>query len=978
MTNQPLRIELFGALCLRKEDRAITRFQTRKTGALIAYLACFDRQLNRRDEIIEQLWPGEGPESSRNRLRMALTWLRKELASPLDTPDGLIVADRNVIYLNPALYTTDKAEYEAHIKAATQAETDAAQMKHLRAAAALYRGEMLPDYDEAWARSESDRLSDSCLAALRRLIKLLAEEREFDEAIDYARHAVNLDPLREESHRLLMRLYAAVGRPAAALRQYYELDDLLRERLNVTPDPVTRQLAEHITGRQQTRSAGYENGAGASDGANRAAGIGLAERPALPPLPRRMERRALYGAMPPSRTPMLGREDSLNAAREMLETPETRLVTLTGVGGCGKTRLALALAEQINQEYAGTVCFAQLGDLSAAQQIPAAIARALGIELKGRAPILDQVAAHLRQPTLLVLDNFEHLMQGGAMIVRSLLEKLPDLTCLVTSRQRLNLSCEYEYGVLPLPVPLLAGKTDRLLEFASVQLFLARARAVNPEFEITMENAADVAAICDRMDGLPLAIELAASWSSILTPAEILERLSTRFTLLVNSNHDIPARHSSLRAALDWSFALLEPDAQRFFARLCAFRGGWDLEAAQAVCEEPHTPHFLMQLRDRSLLLSENSGKKTRFSFLETVREYAAQCLGAEECAVSSRRHMGYFMALAEEAREGLRGQDAAAWHNRVGTEHDNFRAALQFALDNDAPQDALQIAACIATFWMTRGHLAEGFDWLQRSLQQAQGADSALRIRALMSAGNIAYERGDYEGARPLYTEALALRREIGDGRGVASCLNGLGNLAYETGDFRQAKHLLEEARDGFEQHDDLRGKAAALSNLANVLGHQAPGHEGDFARAYACHQEALGLFRAFADLPNIALTLNNMAYKLLNSADFAQARPLLEESLRIGRILESAESVARSVMGFVMLAANQDENERAARLLGAVHALREEFQGMLTRQAQDAYQTRCDQARRALGETAYRKFWQRGEVMRPEQIYACALETD
>ena len=988
MSNQPLRIELFGALCLRKEDRAITRFQTRKTGAMIAYLACFDRQLHRRDELIEQLWPGEEADSSRNRMRMALSWLRKELDSPLETPDGLIIADRSVVYLNPRLYTTDKADYEAHLKASTRAASEEEQITHLKAAAAVYRGELLPDHDEMWVRNERHRLADSCLMALRRLVKLLAEKREFDEAIEYARHAIHLDIYREESHRLLMRLYALVGRQAAALRQYYELDDLLREEFQTAPAAATRQLAEQITGRQTARTGlvavgangarggingGINPGAnGSSDPAPPSSGA-LGERPSLPALPRLRERRPLVRELPVARTPLFGRDESVTAVREMLDTPETRLITLTGAAGCGKTRLALAIAEQIHQDYVGTVCFVPLCDLSDPQQIPAAIARALNIELSGRAPILDQVANRLREPALLVLDNFEHLAQGGAMLLRALLEKVPELTCLVTSRQRLNLTCEYEYGVTPLPVPLLAGSPDRLLEFASVQLFLARARSANPEFEITAENAAEVAAICDRMDGLPLAIELAASLSSILTPDQILERLSTRFSLLVNNSQDIPARHTSLRAALDWSFALLEPQAQKFFAALAVFRGGCELEAAEAVSAEPNSPHYLKQLHERSLLQSENAGKKMRYSLLETVREYAAQCGDAVERAESSQRHAAYFLALAEQANDGLRGRDAAQWHTRLGQEHDNLRGALQWSLEKGNPQDALRIAASIWRFWVTRGHLAEGFDWLERAIGAAPDAAPDLRIRALMGAGNIAFERGEYEAARPLYSQALALRRQINDGRGIASCLNSLGNIAYEGGAFREAKQLFEQALEGFDTYEDAHGKACALSNLANVLG-----REGAFEAARERHQAALVLFRERADLHNIALTLNNMAYKILHCPDFYDARPMLEESLRIGRILESSESVARSVMGFVMLACQQEEYERAARLLGAVHTLREEFQGTLSQEAREDYQTYLARTKRAFGETTFQKLWDKGRLMRTEQVYACVLEAD
>ena len=991
MSDINLRIALFGTLSLQKGPHLITHFQTRKTGALLAHLAYYRDKLHRREELMEQLWPGDDLESSRNRLRIALTWLRKETGVSALTQEPILVADRSTVHLNPHFCSTDTFEFEQHLQCASGAPSEAEQLRHLKAAAELYRGELLPDFEEPWIRSERHRLADAYLMSLRRLVKLLAHAHQFDEAIDYARHAVKTDPYREESHRLLMRLYAAVGRPAAALRQYYELDDLLKEDFRSAPTSTTRELAEQITTRQQSRAVGsgmgHANGAQEHSG-HRSGGQGsdsgdigsgktalLAELPPpLPPMPLPLprERRPILGLLPNHQAPLCGREENIVAVREMLDTPETRLVTLTGVGGCGKTRLALAVAQRVHQEFGGIICFVSLTDLSDAQQIPSALAKALGLEPKGRTPLLNQVAASLRnQPALLVLDNFEHLAETGASLIRSLLDQAPNLSCLVTSRHRLNLTCEYEYGVRPLPVPLLSGTPERLLEFGSVQMFVDRARNAFPDFQFSADNAGTIAAICDRLDGIPLSIELAAAWAAVQTPEEILEQLNSRFALLVNQHRDAPGRHSSLRATLDWSFNLLEPEAQRFFMHLAAFRGGWTLESAQAVCETSHALETLMQLRDRSLLQCEATGPKMRFSLLETVREYAEQRLSDAEHGQMCHRHAAYFLELAEQADAGMRGGESVLWLKRVNLEHDNFRAALQFSLEREDATAALKISAALWRFWYTRGHLAEGFHWLERSLAACPDAEVGLRVRALMGAGNIAYERCEYEIARPLYEEALKLRRALHDVRGIASALNSLGNIAYDLNDYRTARTLFEESLVLYRQTDAANGKACVLSNLANISG-----HAGDYGTARTLHAEALTLFRETADLPNIALTLNNLADKVLQCADWESALPLLDEALRIGRILESNESLAYSLTGFATLALRQGEKERAARLFGTVHTLREDSEGVQHHISKQEFEQNCQLLRSALGETTFQKIWDKGRVMRIEQVAAFLAE--
>ena len=749
-----LQIQLFGGLVVPCADGAAARFETRRAASLLAFLAVNRKRSHPREELIEMLWPDEDADATRIRFRQVLTTLRRTLESACLDQTDLLVADRASVRLSPNV-STDVGQFEDALQAAARAASSETRLAALRRAVDLHGGELLPGYYDDWVLAERRRLEEDYLTALHRLTKALADAGQMEQALEYARKTVRQDPLREEGHADLIRLLAGAGRIADALRQFRELEQVLWKELRATPSADVQAMVESLRAAPTLVFAPAPVKAD-FEGSHAADEIPAARRdipyPAL-------------GGVPVRLTRFFGRRTEIETLSRILTEPlesdaSTRLLTLVGPGGSGKTRLALEVARRAAASFPGGVWFTPLADVDGAGLLVSAVADALRPGPPPDGELWNFCLARLGTGrALLILDSMEHLVDDGAQMVRALLEQAEGLTCLVTSRRRLNLGGEQDYAVPPLPVPDEFEPEDQALLTPSMQLFLDRAKQVSPQFALTRGNQATVAALCRRLEGIPLALELAAGWAGSLTPAQMLPRLSQRFQLLVSRRADMDARHRSLRATLEWSYSRLEPELQRCFAQLGVFRGGWTLDSAEAVCEEQRALDILSQLAQHSLLIAETQGEEIRFTMLETLREYALEQMPPEQYPTLGARHASWHQEFAEQAAPALTGPDQVRWLDRLESESENLRAALQWRNRDGARRTAadteagLALAGSLWRFWDVRGHHEEGLQWLETFLYGPNDAVTPARVRALEAAGCLALARKEFDRARPWLT---------------------------------------------------------------------------------------------------------------------------------------------------------------------------------------------------------------------------------
>ena len=654
----------------------------------------------------------------------------------------------------------------------------------------------------------------------------------------------------------------------------------------------------------------------------------------------------LAGALPVPATPLVGREREASTVEDLVVREGVRLVTLTGPGGVGKTRLVVEVARQLAPGFADGVRFVELAAVLSADLVAAAVTAGLGLSTSaGR--LLTDVQSYLRtRRLLLVLDNFEQVVDAAPLLAE-LLAAAPGLVVLVTSRVVLRLSGEHEFPVPPLPVPPAGSSPDpeELQQYAAVRLFVERAHAAAPDFELTSVNAVDVAAICRQLDGLPLAIELAAARIRLLPPSALLARLGQRFSLLTGGTRDLPERQRTLRNTLEWSYGLLPASEQALFARLGVFAGPFSLPAAEAVAAnspdhgqatalEP-VIDTLGTLVDSSLVRPENQDGEPRFSLLETIREYALECLTADGDWVQAHdRHAAYFQALAEPAAAELAGPGQLTWLDRLETEHDDLLAAMSWRADQGPPERALHLFWVTWKFWWLHGHTAQLARLVDDFAANSARLPPPQRTIALSAAGFILIANGDQAKAETLFGQSLPLYRQVSGKFGVVLNATGLGVLGYLAAlrrDYPRATDLLGKSQ-ALLRHvsdNDLTGydRLQHLMTIAlvdNFLG-QIRLSQGDNDAAARLFTDGLAVARRAQDRISLLISLYDLALSRQAQGDLAGAAGHLKEGLAIAAETGDETSAAYYLEGLAAVAGQQDNPQRAVRLLAAARSLLE-----------------------------------------------------
>jgi len=889
-----LEIRLLGRWEVTVGGAPVRGLQSRAEQRLLAWLALHAGVESDREMLAATFWPESAPDRALFYLRRGLSDLRRSLGAESAC---ILSPTSRTLALNRAGARVDVLEFDSAVARADH--------ESLKRAVGMYVGPLLPGWLDEWVLSERSSRERAYLDALERLAADAMEREREEEAVEWLQRAVREDQSRESAQRSLIMALAAIHDFAGMARAYRTFRLYMHDELNAAPAPETVELYQRLQARAREKT----------------------ERRPLQPVNRLV--------LPPTRnlptplSPLIGRESDIEDAHVCLRS--NRLVTLTGSGGVGKTRLSIALAERGEDDFPDGVWFVDLAPHGCETDVADPIATALCLREEQSGTALNRLVGHLRDLTLLIiLDNCEHVLDSAARAADTLLAQCQRVRILATSRQPLGLPGEACWRVpsLALPDPARspgASRSDEalkdravaILDSAAVRLFVDRARRASPGWLVSATDIEIIAAICRGLDGIPLAIELAASRVKSLSVEGILRRLDARLNLLTGGSRTL-ARHQTLRAALDWSHDLLNETEKALLSRLSVFSGGWTLEAAEVVCsgmgvEERDILDLLTSLCDKCLVIAEEKDHATRYRLLETVRQYAGGLmLESGQSETWRDRHLAHFLALVVEAELHLSGAEQTKWLEQLEREHDNLRAALQWPADGAGNRaDGLRMAGALWRFWEIRGHMTEGRAWLAGALSaEPEHAPDPARAKALHGAGCLAWQQGDQASAWALHEESLAIHRQLGDRSGIAGSLGGLGLIAAQRDDYASARALYEECLAIGRETGNRSGIAWSLSSLGEIAAGQ-----GDYTSARALFQQSLDIHREQGNRTWEAINLVCLGGVAIKLGEYAAAKDLNEQSLGIQRELGIRWGTASSLYNLGEVACRQGDYASAQR---------------------------------------------------------------
>lgn len=967
----PLKIFLLGTFRLERGGHTI-RLPTRQAKSLLAFLMLHPEQ-QPREKLASLFWGDSTDAQARNSLRTALKTLRKELG------DDLLLADRESVQLNPAIpFWVDAREFQiADFRLPIEGERAVSQSKISKRSGDpalfagqdpeskidLYRGELLAGFYDEWIPPERERLQGMYVEALLKRAESARAGGEYEKVIELAKKVLEVEGTNEQAHRHLMFCYFSLGEKVAALKRYQECIRALREELDVGPSPETVALYERI--KESAPEA---------------------------------KSTARLTNLPIPLTSFVGRQREVAEIERMLtdgdrwktedrkptrESPAAhpppsvfRLVTCTGAGGSGKTRLAIRAATDLVNEFADGVWWVELAPVADADLVPQAVATALGVREVPNQPVARTLSLWLEPRTiLLVLDNCEHLIGACARLAQELLSQCLNLKILATSREPLGLTAEYVWQVptLSLPDAHQLPLPELMARYEGIQLFVERAVAVKSDFQLTAQNAFEVAQVCRRLDGIPLAIELAAARVKVLSPQEIAVRLNDRFDLLTSGNRTALPRQQTLRATLDWSYDLLTEEERMLFRRLSVFSGGFNLEAAERVCgwdgiQAGQVLDLVAHLVDKSLLTVVVGDGETRYGMLETIREYAGEKLALVGEGESLRnRHLRYFSELAKGA-EPLLLTEQVTWFNRLDSDTSNLRAAIEWSMEGpeagsgEKVELGLSLAGALTWFLESRAR-RETSDLLKRVLSSERAQSETLaRAKGLSALGHLEWSLANLAEARSALEESLTLARKFEDNISIGWALAFLGAVAGFQGDYEAARNYLEESLaitpDSGVVAKNTRG--VALGFLGDL-----PMHEGNYDQAQELYDQSIRLLRQVQSNNFLTYPLRRSGYAALHQGQSDRAVDLFKESLALNQKLGHQLGMTACLAALAAAVAARGKKADAIRLFGAVDLSLTTLNSEMFSPDMFEYERNLADAKLGLDEAACGTAWAKGHEM-------------